>query len=184
MKKMSGRDAAPMSRRALLSLIGSAAGGAAMYQAMASLGHAARVALQRSDQARGRSEGRIGPDSRRRARRLVGGLRAAQGRLQGAGARISRARRRAELDAARRRHLCGARRCRAEVRVRPRATTSIPVHGAFPITTMRSSTIASGWAWRWSLSSRSTTTPICIRSRPSAASRSASATSIPTSRAA
>jgi monoamine oxidase len=34
-------DAAPMSRRALLHMIGTAAGGAAMYQAMASLGHAA-----------------------------------------------------------------------------------------------------------------------------------------------
>src|SRR5712671_2059190 len=31
----------PMSRRTLLNLIGTAAGGAAMYQAMASLGHAA-----------------------------------------------------------------------------------------------------------------------------------------------
>jgi monoamine oxidase len=38
---MSETDAAPMSRRALLNLIGTAAGGAAMYQAMASLGHAA-----------------------------------------------------------------------------------------------------------------------------------------------
>ena len=34
-------DVTPMSRRALLNLIGTAAGGAAMYQAMASLGHAA-----------------------------------------------------------------------------------------------------------------------------------------------
>src|SRR5258708_7874682 len=38
---MSDTDAAPMSRRALLQMIGTAAGGAAMYQAMASLGHAA-----------------------------------------------------------------------------------------------------------------------------------------------
>jgi monoamine oxidase len=38
---MSETDAAPMSRRALLNMIGTAAGGAAMYQAMASLGHAA-----------------------------------------------------------------------------------------------------------------------------------------------
>ena len=34
-------DVTPMSRRTLLNLIGTAAGGAAMYQAMASLGHAA-----------------------------------------------------------------------------------------------------------------------------------------------
>src|SRR3954452_21130983 len=38
---MSRTDAAPMSRRTLLNLIGTAAGGGAMYQAMASLGHAA-----------------------------------------------------------------------------------------------------------------------------------------------
>jgi monoamine oxidase len=38
---MSQTDVTPMSRRALLNLIGTAAGGAAMYQAMASLGHAA-----------------------------------------------------------------------------------------------------------------------------------------------
>ena len=40
---MPGTDAMPMSRRALLNLIGTAAGGAAMYQAMASLGHAAEL---------------------------------------------------------------------------------------------------------------------------------------------
>ena len=38
---MSDTDASPISRRTLLNLIGTAAGGAAMYQAMASLGHAA-----------------------------------------------------------------------------------------------------------------------------------------------
>jgi len=38
---MSETDAAPMSRRTLLNLIGTAAGSAAMYQAMTSLGHAA-----------------------------------------------------------------------------------------------------------------------------------------------
>src|SRR5258708_4344050 len=38
---MPGTDDAPMSRRSLLNLIGTAAGSAAMYQAMASLGHAA-----------------------------------------------------------------------------------------------------------------------------------------------
>ena len=38
---MSETEARPMSRRDLLNLIGTAAGGAAMYQAMASLGHAA-----------------------------------------------------------------------------------------------------------------------------------------------
>jgi len=40
-------DAAPMSRRTLLNLIGTAAGSAAMYQAMASLGHAAESPYQR-----------------------------------------------------------------------------------------------------------------------------------------
>src|ERR1043166_1154624 len=38
---MSKTDASPITRRTLLNLIGTAAGGAAMYQAMASLGHAA-----------------------------------------------------------------------------------------------------------------------------------------------
>src|SRR2546423_10951096 len=39
-------DAAPMTRRALLNLIGGAAGSAAMYQAMASLGHATEPFIQ------------------------------------------------------------------------------------------------------------------------------------------
>jgi monoamine oxidase len=43
---MAQTDAAPMSRRTLLNLIGTAAGSAAMYQAMASLGHAAESTYQ------------------------------------------------------------------------------------------------------------------------------------------
>ena len=49
-----------LSRRDLLALIGARAGGATMYQAMTALGYRRGVALHRADQARRRSEGRLG----------------------------------------------------------------------------------------------------------------------------
>ena len=71
---MSETDAAPMSRRALLNLIGTAAGGAAMYQAMASLGHAAESPYGGPIKLDGDAEGRVGADPRRRACRPGRGL--------------------------------------------------------------------------------------------------------------
>ena len=89
---MSQTDVTPMSRRALLNLIGTAAGGAAMYQAMASLGHAAESPysgpIKLDGDPKGASVLILGAGLAGHGR----GLRTAQGRLQGAGARISTAR--------------------------------------------------------------------------------------------
>ena len=170
-----------MSRRRLLRMIGQATSSAVMYQAMTSLGHAAEFHLPGPDRAPRRPEGRLDPHPGRRPCRHGRGARAAQGRLQGAGARISEARRRPQLVAPRRRQLYRARRRAPGLRLRRRASTSIRARGASPITTARCSITASGSASRSSPSSRSTTTPTCTPAAPSAASRSASGTSLPTS---
>ena len=142
-----------------------------------------RVRLQGADQARRRSQGRVGADPRRRAGRHGGGAGAAPGRLQGEGARVSTT---APAAATGR---CAAATAIPSSAARRRnasstpASTSIPGRGAFPITTTACSITASGWASRSSRSSSSTTMPTCTRPRRSAASRSASARSRPTSRA-
>ena len=162
------------SRRDLLSLIGTVAGSAAMYQAMTSLGLRDQSRPTRARQARRRSQGRLGPDPRRRPRRHDGRLRAAQGRLQGAGAGVSttgRAGATGRCAAATRYTELGG--VDADMRVRRGPLHQSRARGAFRITTTPCSITASGSASRSSPSSRSTTTPTCIRPRRSAASRSA-----------
>jgi hypothetical protein len=79
---------AGLSRRDLLSLIGSVAGSAAMYHAMTSLGLRVGVQLQGPDQAERRSKRRIRAGPRRGSRRHDGRARVARGRLQGPGAGV------------------------------------------------------------------------------------------------
>ena len=132
-------EASGVRRRDLLSLIGAMAGSAAMYHAMTSLGFAVGVALSGPDQARRRSEGRLRADPRRGARRHDGRAGIAQRRLQGAGAGIQCARRRPQLDLARRRQLHRARRLHAKMRVRGRA-----LHQSRPMADSLSSPRAAG----------------------------------------
>src|SRR5262245_31507471 len=68
---MGERNETKMRRRDLLALIGTSAGGAAMYAAMSSLGFAAESPLFRSDQARRRSQGGDRPHPRARLAGLV-----------------------------------------------------------------------------------------------------------------
>ena len=116
-----------MTRRRLLSMIGLSAGGAAMYQAMNSLGFAARIELQGADRICGAP------------RRLGAGLGAgiagmvAAYELRKAGYRVqvleyNVARRRAQLDLARRRALYRTRRRCSGVQVRSR-----PLHQSRPV---------------------------------------------------
>ena len=180
---MAEKRTVPVSRRHLLAMIGTAAGSSAMYQAMTSLGHAAESTTA-ADQARRRPEGRLGADPRRGACRPSRGARAAPGRLQGGGAGIQRPRRRPLLDFARRRRLYRARRRRADLRFEsgPLLQSRTLADSLSPPRHPR--LLQAPRRQRSSRSSRSTTTPMCTRRRPSAASRSASATCCRISRAA
>ena len=148
-----------LSRRELLSIVGVAAGSAAMYQAMTALGLAAGIAHtpDRSGWTASRRARRADP--RRRPRRDGRGAGIAQGGLrvevleyrERAGGRCWTLR-----GGDRYTELGGVEQ---EVKFAG-ATTSIPARGGSRITTTRCSTIASGSASRSSPSSRSTTTPI------------------------
>ena len=155
-------SAASMSRRDLLSLIGAAAGSAAMYHAMTSLGLAAESATKARSSSAAIPKA-LGADPRRGPCRHDRGARAAQGRLQGPGPRIQRPRGRAQLDPARRRPLYRAGRVRPELRIRPgplhqSRAVAHPVPPPRPARLLQAPQVS-----RSSRSSRSTTTPICIR---------------------
>ena len=120
------------------------------------------IVISRPDQARRRSQGRLGHRSRRRARRNDRGDRARARRLQSERARIQFAPGRAELEPPGRRRLHGARRRDAKMRVRPRPLSQSRAHGAFPTIITRSWIIAAVSGSRSNPSSSSITTPICI----------------------
>ena len=173
-----------LSRRRLIEIIGASVGGAAAYQAMTRLGHAEESPLPRSDQARRRSQGRLGHRSRRRARRNDDGDRARARRLQSERARIQRTSGRAELEPPGRRRLHGARRRDAKVRVRRRPLSQSRAM-AHSLSSLRDPGLLPPFRRaRSSRSSSSITTPICIPPTRSTASRSAFATSRPISTAA
>jgi hypothetical protein len=81
MSSTSCNGAGALSRRQLLRMIGVAAGNAAMYQAMSSLGFAADSTYTGPDRFAGRAERRVGADIGRRHRGHDGRLRIAQRRL-------------------------------------------------------------------------------------------------------
>ena len=147
------------------------AGGAAMYQAMTALGFATeskrKGPVDLSGAPRGASVLILGAG--------IAGMTAAyelrNAGYHGAGARVQRAAGRPQLDAARRRHVHGARRRDAELPLRRRALRQSRSVAACRITTSTCSTIAASSASSSSRSSRSTTTPMCTARPRSAASR-------------
>ena len=124
----------PMSRRRLLTHDRSERGQRGDVPGDAQSGLCGGVRVSGTDRLERRAEGRLGAGARRRHRRHGRRIRTAQCRLPRAGARIQRPRRRAQLDAARRRslHRTGRRQPRSAASIP--ACTSIPARGACRIT--------------------------------------------------
>ena len=151
-----------ISRRDLLALIGAAAGGAAMYQAMTSLGFAAESSYRGPIRLEGDPKGASVVILGAGLAGMTAAYRTRPRRIPRAGPRIQHPRRRPELVDPRRRRLYRTRRRDADAAASTRANISIRGPGGFPIITTRCSTIAGGSASRSSLSSSSITTPISI----------------------
>ena len=171
------------SRRDLLSLIGTVAGSAAMYQAMTSLGFAADSAYQGPIALDGDVQRRFRPDPRRRFGRHDGGAGAAQGRLQGSGPGIQWPCRAAATGPCAAATFLPSSAASRRPANSSKAFISTRGRGGFPIITARCSITASASTSRSSRSSSSITMRCCTLRTRSADSRSAFARSRPIFRA-
>lgn len=180
---MTEQRTVPMSRRRLLTMIGTGAGSSAMYQAMTTLGLAAESTYE--------GPIRLEGDPRGASVLILGagiaGLVAAL-ELQKIGYKV-RVLEYNDRAGGRCWSLRGGDRFTelgglSRPAVSTRTSISIPDPGEFPITTAASWTTASAWVSASNRSSKLTTMPICTPGMPSVASRSACATYCRTSMAA